>query len=252
MLNNPQDVIEFKEYQSAGGLQKPFSYEEANKAIALAETVNNAFIASVDNDLDYVADGIQELPEIITALGGEAGEAGAASMALKTYLDLSANPTDLEQVSIGVDIICKLAGTANDKPALSITPITDPTAITSLVNKLTLVDAQTATITDLMAKINEAITPPPAPIPPAKTPTLPPPPLPDDLKTQAMALIDVLKPLKGSVITMATTVDDLAKNATVEREKAIKAFNDAIAFTLLKGQKSKPSVSAAANELYPA
>lgn len=248
MLNNPQEIEAFKDYQAAGGLQKPASYHMAIAIVPLAEQAKNQLSGAVNSELNYNADGISELPEALLTLSGEADEALSSANAMITYLGLAANPTDIEQVAIGVGIIRKLAGTDNDDPAPSILPVTNADDITALKANLVTLHSSAADAITLMGKINTAITPTPA-IPPA--PTLPTPPLPNDLKQQALAMITTIKPLLGTVSAKALAVSKLVSLATIERQAAIVAFNDCIAFTMLNGQKTKPSVSDAANAIYP-
>lgn len=248
MLNNPQEIEDFKKFQSAGGLQQPPSYHVAIATVPLAEQAKNQLAGAVNSELDYNADGISELPEALLTLSSEADEALSSANAMITYLGLAANPTDIEQVAIGVGIIRKLAGTDLDAPAPSMLPITNADDITALKANLVTLNGASADAITLMDKINTAITPAPA-IPPA--PVLPAPPLSDDLKQKALDMITALKPLLGTVSAKAQAASKLVSLATTERQAAITAFNDCIAFTMLNGQKSKPSVSDAANAIYP-
>lgn len=248
MLNNPQEVKEFKDYQAAGGLQQPPGYHKAIATVPLAEQVKSQLSGAVSSDVDYNADGINDLPAIMLTLSNESGEALIAANAMITYLDIAANTTDIEQVAIGVGIVRKLAGVEDKEPAPSIIPITNADDITALHAGIVAMHSNVADAVALMDQINTALTPAPA-IPPA--PALPAPPLPDKLKQQALAMIATLEPMTGSITSKAVIVMELTEEATSERLAAIDAFNDCIAFTMLNGQKSKPSVSGAANAMYP-
>lgn len=248
MLNTPQDILDFKEYQNAGGLQQPASYHSAIATIPLSEQAKSQLSGAVNNAIDYDSDGINELPSTMTTLSNEADEALVAANAMVTYLSVAANPTDIEQVAIGVGIVRKLAGIDDNTPAPSILPITNSSKIIALHTAIANLHINIPDAVALMSKINTALTPAPA-IPPALP--VPVPPLTDGLKQQALSMIITLKPFLGSITSRAINVGDMVGVATTERDVAITAFNDCIAFTMLSGQKQKPSVSDAANALYP-
>lgn len=208
MLDTPEQIDQFNQFQDAGGCQLPASHPIAIKLQSDAPALSAAFLATIDAELDYTADGIQDLPAVITTLANECDKVSPAAKAWTDYIDLAAKPDDLMQVSIGVDVMCKVANKPNDKPAASTIPITDGTAVTTLKNAVATISGKQAGIQSLMSQINAAITPPVAPSGPGAGggATLPPPPLPDDLKDQAMAMIADLEPLKGSVTATSNTV----------------------------------------------
>lgn len=247
MLDNPKQIADFGKYQAAGGFKRPDSYETATSNMTAAQSHSEALKAAVDPELDYNKDGIQELPQLITQLAGECDAVTPASTAWNEYLDMAATPDDLMQVAIGVDVLCKMAGQPNDKPAASIRPITHGQAVTDNKGAIDQVSAKRPGIVALMAKINVAITPSTGPM----GGTLPPPPLPADLKQQAMAMIAELRPLRGKVQATSTIVSDQANAAKVERAKALKAFSEAVSFTILDNNRENPPIKDAINEIYP-
>ena len=248
MLNSSQEIKDFKGYQAAGGLQKSPSYHLAIATIPLSEQIKAQLLDAVNSDLNYNADGINGLPEAMLALSNEAADALVAAKSMVSYLDIAAVPTDIEQVAIGVEIIRKLGGTENKEPAPSLLPITDSSKITALKTSLTTLQSHVPNAVALMIKINSAITPIPS-IPPA--PQLPAPQLSKELKQQALAMISILNPLVGTIKNKAAPCLALIDNAIDERRLAVIAFNDCIAFTMLNGQKNKPTVSGAAEAIYP-
>lgn len=248
MLNNEQEIIDFKEYKNLGGLQKPLNYTIAKNIISLSEEIKNNITASINNDLNYNSDGIQELPIVLKSISAKLEQAIQSSKSLIDYLDLAATPTDIEQVAIGVNIIRKLNNVDDLEPAPSMLPITEKTVINGLKDSLSNNSNVIKTATDLMIQINTAITPLP-PVPPATT--SPQNPLPSDLKSKALSMVNTIKPVERDISEKVNLIIDLVSSAKNERDKAIIEFKSCIEFTLLNSQKNKPSVSGAATAIYP-
>lgn len=253
MLNNQDEIDRFKDFQNAGGTKDP------EAALVSADIINNAslvveMLANAINDaLDYEADGIQELPEQIRQISTDAQSASAAAKTYRDYVAMLCDPSSLEQIAIGSDIVCKLAGIPSDKPSLAIAPITTVEAVSHLSAQVLEIGAHTPDVKHLMTEINAAITPPPPPPPvEGQEPVVPPaPPLPEELKQQAMVMIESLKSFDGLVSNATTALVDFLNKSEQEKEKAVSAFYSCIQFTLLSNQKKNPIISDAVNNIYP-
>lgn len=256
MLDTPDQLASFGDYQAAGGFKKPGSYAVASSNKSTAQSLSESLKGSIDPELNYQKDGIQELPDLINRLAAECDAVTPASDAWTEYLDKAAKPDDLMQVSIGVDVLRKMSGAPEDEPAASTRPITDGQAVTNNKAAIAKVSAVKSAVLRLMANINTAITPPPAPTGSGTGGggaggTLPPPPLPADLKQQAMSMIDKLRPLRGQVQSTSNKVSSQASAASSERTKALKAFEDAVSFTIIDSNKKNPKISDAINAIAP-
>lgn len=251
MLDTPESIAGFGSYQSAGGFKMPSSYGLATNNQNAAQSLSAALMGSVDSELNYTKDGIQDLPATITTLAGECDTVPPACQAWKDYLDAAAKPDDLMQVSVGVDVLRKLASQPNDKPADSIKPITDGQPVDDNKQAIAQLERERAGVVSLMVQINAAITPPVSTGPTGEETTLPPPPLPDDLKQQALAMVKQLRPLVGTVKATSNTIASWASSASSERSKALKAFSDAVSFTILDGNKENPVIKDAINAINP-
>lgn len=255
MLNTPHEIEEFKQFQAAGGLKLPETRQIGAEVKSLSASVSAKLKASIDPGVDYERDGIKSLPDAITSLASEADKATSACAGWVSYIDIAAVPTDIEQVSIGVDILRKLAGEPNNSPVPSLLPITSKTEINELKAAMeSLIDKEPST-SSLMAQINEALQPIPGtpdPMEPnAPVEDLPPPPLPADLKQKAIAKANELKSLIQHIQGKVSVISSMVSSAHSERDEALKAFSDCIGFTLVSGQRDRLSVSDAANEIFP-
>lgn len=249
MLSTPESIDRFKIFHSKGGIKKPDSYMIAVANVQQSKDIHSTLFSTVDYRLDYSKDGIQELPSLIAALSHECVPAKLANESLINYIDMAATPSDLMQVAGGVDILLKLSNTNSDQPAASIGPIVDMSRVNECKTALDQLSILTESITALMSQINSAITPP-TPLPPP-APVLPAPALPENLKTQAIAMISRLSQIVGVIENTATNITEFSAAAAAQRIAALDAFNSAIDYTIIEANEKNNSIKDAIAAISP-
>lgn len=249
MLDTPEQIAAFIDYQSAGGLQKPVTFGLAFEAKNLSHDLCLALSTCVDESNDYAAVGVEPLVLEIDSLYSELSQATLVSDAMVSYLDIAATPSDLEIVAVGVRILDKIHG-ESPKPAPSIEPIINREPIDALLGAVQEMNAHKINIVDVMSKINAAMIPVTPPEKNAGGGGLVPP-LPPALIDEALALSETLSGFKGIIAGFATALKKSIDEAVTERDKAKLAFNDCVSFTMLNNQKNNPAINQAADSIYP-
>ncbi|CAH0543021.1 hypothetical protein [Vibrio marisflavi] len=123
MLNTPEDLEKFREFNAAGGLKQPETLTKGLELKSQANALDKQYSDCVITDVDYDSAGVGGLVDAINELVKETQDAENALDAWNGYIKLAADPTDLEQVAQGVDVRCKLNDVDNDQPCASIIPI---------------------------------------------------------------------------------------------------------------------------------
>ncbi|MCF7455660.1 hypothetical protein [Vibrio sp. A1-1] len=170
------------------------------------------------------------------------------------HLVLITDPTDLEQVSIGVNVKHKVDGTEDNVPAPSILPITSKEELKALEAVINGLSGRVDEAVSLMAQINGALTPPAPPTGGSGTgggATLPPPVLPPELANKADALNEVMAPLAGGVASSSKVIEAMIIASKEERTLALDYFTKAISFTICSNQTKKTSIKNATAEVFP-
>ncbi|WP_413113434.1 hypothetical protein [Thaumasiovibrio sp. DFM-14] len=241
MLDTPEEIEAFREYQGKGGYKKPLSQVYAQEANLIAGGLSAMLAASISGEVNY--EQVERLASLLVRLNGETDTAVDATAAFDSYIDLTAHPDDLTQVSIGVDVYYKLEGIDIDGPAASTVPIIDPSAPEALIEALEPIDNQYGTIEALMTLLNSALTPPDG-FP--GTPNLP-----DDLVREADSLADLLEPLESQTLLAANVVAAQAKAANEERVISLGYFESAVSFTIISNGADDPAIGDAIDAIYP-
>ncbi|UKA12877.1 hypothetical protein [Photobacterium damselae] len=243
MLNTPESIARFKEFTAAGGLKLPESYNLASEMEKRSKTLYEGLSNVLDPELDYDSAGIGPFITSVNALADGYLNLSDACQSWTSYLDKAAYPNDLIQVAIGVDVIRKLNDDTSDTPAPSIIPIIDSTVIEAGELALDSAEAITADVISLIEQINAAITPPPPPAPV--------PPLPEDLKEQALEMANQITPLQVDLNNKGKSISDTTSQADQDRAEALKAMTDAVNFTLCENGEKNSLISDAIAVIYP-
>ncbi|UTM60420.1 hypothetical protein L4174_023845 (plasmid) [Photobacterium sp. CCB-ST2H9] len=254
MLNTPELVEQFKNYIQSGGIQDPQSSHIAADNVETAGNLETRLKSALMVGIDYTADGIDQLPIQIEKLISETEKSQLANRSWRLYLNVAKDPSDLMNVSAGVKVLRQVQGLSEEeqnKPAPSIKPFSDTSLVVANREALQSIESEVPGIIDLMERVNSALTPITSSTGGAETTPAVQPPLSEELKTAAMAMIKKLSPLLGLVGESSASVQSAADNASVERENAIKAFNDAVNLTLIRITKDNPIIGEAVNKISP-
>lgn len=247
MLNNKDDIDNCKRFIAKGGVKLPASYHLSQKTSLSALTLANNLSKLLNDNIDYDIAGISDLTNEINLTSGYCHSISNECDKWNQYLIIAAIPSDLIQVSIGVDIYRKLNGIKTNDEAPSILPIVDHSTIETVntaIEKLALI---LPTITELMVKINIAITPQ------IQTPGViaPQPLLPPNIKTSAKSLLNSLTTISTSINESNSIINKIVSTAISDRESALSSLKSAIDYTLISGNTKNTLIKSAIHEINP-
>jgi hypothetical protein len=243
-----KQLEDFRQFNDAGGTSEAANLTQSKSLKSQASSTAALFDAATSEGADYEADGVDILTNKIDALTGELNQAVSALSANISYLELATNPTDMQQVSQGVQVKNKLNSVSEETLAPSFAPIVSKSELSELDTAIASVATKSSSISSLMDEINAVlvVTPSEPPAPPVM-----PDPLPPELIAQAASLASELEPLLGQVQQKAVVIQTMTANAITERTEAVALFNQAVSFVVCDGQMQSGITADAVGEIYP-
>ncbi|EGR0722455.1 hypothetical protein [Vibrio alginolyticus] len=249
MLDTQEQIEQFRQFLDVGGLKEAENLTRGKYLKVKCESLSEKLSGCVSEDIeDY--QGASKLVATLKGLNGSVSATVATLTQWNEHLVLITDPTDLEQVSIGVNIKHKVDGTEDNVPAPSILPITSKEELKALEAVINGLSGHVDAAVSLMAQINTALTPPTSGSESDNGATLPPPDLPPELESQANALNEIMAPLAGGVTSSSTVIDAMIIASKEERTLALGYFTKAISFTICSNQTKKTSIKDATAEVF--
>ncbi|EGR0171406.1 hypothetical protein FRN30_22170 [Vibrio alginolyticus] len=249
MLDTQEQTEQFRQFLDVGGFKEAENLTRGKSLKVKCESLSGKLSGCVSEDIeDY-----QGASQLVVTLKGLNDSVSATVTTLtqwNEHLVLITDPTDLEQVSIGVNIKHKVDGTEDNVPAPSILPITSKEELKALEAVINGLSGHVDAAVSLMAQINTALTPPTSGSESDNDATLPPPDLPPELESQANALNEIMAPLAGGVTSSSTVIDAMIIASKEERTLALGYFTKAISFTICSNQTKKTSIKDATAEVF--
>ncbi|EGQ8734735.1 hypothetical protein RGL42_004134 [Vibrio parahaemolyticus] len=252
MLDTQEQIEQFRQFLDVGGLQEAENLIRGKYLKVKCEILSEKLSGCVSEDIeDY--QGASQLVATLKGLNGSVSATVATLTQWNEHLVLITDPTDLEQVSIGVNVKHKVDGTEDNVPAPSILPITSKEELKALEAVINGLSGHVDEAVSLMAQINGALTPP-APLTGGSDSdsgaALPPPVLPPELANKADALNEVMAPLAGGVASSSKVIEAMIIASKVGRTLALDYFTKAISFTICSNQTKKTSIKDATEEVF--
>ncbi|EJL6722314.1 hypothetical protein NMS57_004644 [Vibrio alginolyticus] len=249
MLDTQEQTEQFRQFLDVGGLKEAENLTRGKSLKVKCESLSGKLSGCVSEDIeDY--QGASQLVVTLKGLNDSVSATVATLTQWNEHLVLITDPTDLEQVSIGVNIKHKVDGTEDNVPAPSILPITGKEELKALEAVINGLSGHVDAAVSLMAQINTALTPPTSGSESDNGATLPPPDLPPGLESQANALNEIMAPLAGGVTSSSTVIDAMIIASKEERTLALGYFTKAISFTICSNQTKKTSINDATAEVF--
>lgn len=249
MLDRQEQIEQFRQFLDVGGLKEAENLTRGKSLKVKCESLSGKLSGCVSEDIeDY--QGASQLVVTLKGLNDSVSATVATLTQWNEHLVLITDPTDLEQVSIGVNIKHKVDGTEDNVPAPSIFPITRKEELKALEAVINGLSGHVDAAVSLMAQINTALTPPTSGGESDNGATLPPPDLPPELESQANALNEIMLPLAGGVTSSSTVIDAMIIASKEERTLALGYFTKAISFTICSNQTKKTSIKDATAEVF--
>ncbi|EHA1100059.1 hypothetical protein RAL72_003419 [Vibrio alginolyticus] len=249
MLDTQEQIEQFRQFLDVGGLKEAENLTRGKSLKVKCESLSGKLSGCVSEDIeDY--QGASQLVVTLKDLNDSVSATVATLTQWNEHLVLITDPTDLEQVSIGVNIKHKIDGTEDNVPAPSILPITSKEELKALEAVINGLSGHVDAAVSLMAQINTALTPPTSGSESDNGATLPPPDLPPELESQANALNENMAPLAGGVTSSSTVIDAMIIASKEERTLALGYFTKAISFTICSNQTKKTSIKYATGEVF--
>ncbi|MEZ8713407.1 hypothetical protein AB6D65_18520 [Vibrio alginolyticus] len=249
MLDTQEKIEQFRQFLDLGGLKEAENLTRGKSLKVKCESLSGKLSGCVSEDIeDY--QGASQLVATLKGLNGSVSATVATLTQWNEHLVLITDPTDLEQVSIGVNVKHKVDGTEDNVPAPSILPITSKEELKALEAVINGLSGHVDAAVSLMAQINTALTPPTSGSESHNGATLPPPDLPPELESQANALNEIMAPLAGGVTSSSTVIDAMIIASKEERTLALGYFTKAISFTICSNQTKKTSIKDATEEVF--
>ncbi len=253
MLDTQEQIEQFRQFLDLGGLKEAENLTRGKSLKVKCESLSEKLSGCVSEDIeDY--QGASKLVATLKGLNGSVSATVATLTQWNEHLVLITDPTDLEQVSIGVNVKHKVDGTEDNVPAPSILPITSKEELKALEAVINGLSGHVDAAVSLMAQINGALTPPAPPTGGSGSDggaTLPPPVLPPELANKADALNEVMAPLAGGVASSSKVIEAMIIASREERTLALDYFTKAISFTICRNQTKKTSIKDATAEVFP-
>ncbi|EGQ7904702.1 hypothetical protein [Vibrio alginolyticus] len=249
MLDTQEQIEQFRQFLDVGGLKEAENLTRGKSLKVKCESLSGKLSGCVSEDIeDY--QGASQLVVTLKGLNDSVSATVATLTQWNEHLVLITDPTDLEQVSIGVNIKHKVDGTEDNVPAPSILPITSKEELKALEAVINGLSGHVDAAVSLMARINTALTPPTGGSESDNGATLPPPDLPPELESQANTLNEIMAPLAGGVTSSSTVIDAMIIASKEERTLALGYFTKAISFTICSNQTKKTSIKDATEEVF--
>ncbi|ENG5983582.1 hypothetical protein ABUV06_004458 [Vibrio alginolyticus] len=249
MLDTQEQTEQFRQFLDVGGLKEAENLTRGKSLKVKCESLSGKLSGCVSEDIeDY--QGASQLVVTLKSLNDSVSATVATLTQWNEHLVLITDPTDLEQVSIGVNIKHKVDGTEDNVPAPSILPITSKEELKALEAVINGLSGHVDAAVSLMAQINTALTPPTSGSESDNGATLPPPDLPPELESQANALNENMAPLAGGVTSSSTVIDAMIIASKEERTLALGYFTKAISFTICSNQTKRTSIKDATKEVF--
>ncbi|EGQ9764943.1 hypothetical protein FWP46_21150 [Vibrio alginolyticus] len=249
MLDTQEQIEQFRQFLDVGGLKEAENLARGKSLKVKCESLSGKLSGCVSEDIeDY--QGASQLVVTLKGLNDSVSATVATLTQWNEHLVLITDPTDLEQVSIGVNIKHKVDGTEDNVPAPSILPITSKEELKALEAVINGLSGHVDAAVSLMAQINTALTPSTSGSESDNGATLPPPDLPPELESQANALNEIMAPLAGGVTSSSTVIDAMIIASKEERTLALGYFTKAISFTICSNQTKKTSIKDATVEVF--
>lgn len=246
-------IDSFIAFQQAGGLSEAENLTRGLALLSLSSSLSASYMAMVEQEADYAADGIQRLPDAIKALSNELGYAASVLPGWNEFITLANEPTDLEQVSQGAKVCRTVEGVPNDAPWPSILPITSKAELVALEVAINAVKAHINAVQALMTEINASVWPDEVVIvgpDGTETSERNPVPLTSQQKQACLSLADTLEPEVGKVQAAAAIIDGMVKDATSSRATALDWFQKAVTFTIASNQVDRADIGPATREVF--
>ncbi|HHX8568409.1 TPA: hypothetical protein ACVO0S_001616 [Vibrio alginolyticus] len=249
MLDRQEQIEQFRQFLDVGGLKEAENLTRGKSLKVKCESLSGKLSGCVSEDIeDY--QGASQLVVTLKGLNDSVSATVATLTQWNEHLVLITDPTDLEQVSIGVNIKHKVDGTEDNVPAPSILPITSKEELKALEAVINDLSGHVDAAVSLMAQINTALTSPTSGSESDNGATLPPPDLPPELESQANALNEIMAPLAGGVTSSSAVIDTMIIASKQERTLALGYFTKAISFTICSNQTKKTSIKDATAEVF--
>ncbi|MCS0046794.1 hypothetical protein [Vibrio antiquarius] len=248
MLDTQEQTEQFRQFLDVGGLKEAENLTRGKSLKVKCESLSGKLSGCVSEDIeDY--QGASQLVATLKGLNGSVSATVATLTQWNEHLVLITDPTDLEQVSIGVNVKHKVDGTEDNVPAPSILPITSKEELKALEAVINGLSGHVDAAVSLMAQINGALTPAAPPTGGSDSdsgaPVLPP-----ELANKADALNEVMAPLAGGVASSSKVIEAMIIASKEERTLALDYFTKAISFTICSNQTKKTSIKDATAEVF--
>ncbi|MBT0119380.1 hypothetical protein [Vibrio alginolyticus] len=246
-------IDSFIAFQQAGGLSKAENLTKGVALLSLSGTLSASYAATVEQEADYTADGVQRLPEAIQALSSELCYAASVLPGWNGFISLASEPTDLEQVSQGAKVYRIVEGVPNDTLWPSVLPITSKAELLALEVAINAVKTHINAVQALMTEINASVWPDEIVVvgpDGCETSERNPVPLTSQQKQACLSLADTLELEVGKVQAAAAVIDGMVKDATSSRATALDWFQKAVTFTIASNQVDRADIGPATREVF--
>ncbi|HHY0551841.1 TPA: hypothetical protein ACVU5P_004160 [Vibrio parahaemolyticus] len=236
MLDTEDDILGFKQFVAAGGIQPPQTLLIGRDALARSQALLDDLVSVIVDENDYTQ--VQAFFDAVNNTHSVVQQTAAIVSEWNTYLEDTAIPEGLSIPSQGHDILCKLNDVDNDAPAPFTVPILQSSEILALQTAIIALEPVSASSVALMNEINDALLLTPSSIP-------------SDLiansESQALELNDITDDVNSS----SSLVSDALSLASQNKVEATEAYYQAIAYTIANSQLSDPAIKDAVSEIYP-
>ncbi|EGQ7810289.1 hypothetical protein I6Y99_004330 [Vibrio parahaemolyticus] len=236
MLDTDEDILNFKQFVEAGGIQSPSTLLVGQDIAVRAQAISDSLSPVVLDENDY-----SQVSVFITAVNNAITVSdGVTSIVSEwnTYLEETAIPEGLSIPAQGHDIQCKLDGVENDSPAPFTVPILQDTEILALQNQISSVEPTVSDVVTLMGEINDSLL--------LATGTIP-----SDLVAESESLATTLSSAVNTLSVSSLAVNDVLSAAETNKSNATEVYYQAIGFTIANSQLSDPAIKDAVSEIYP-
>ncbi|PMS91980.1 hypothetical protein [Vibrio parahaemolyticus] len=236
MLDTDEDILNFKQFVEAGGIQSPSTLLVGQDIAVRAQAISDSLSPVVLDENDY-----SQVSVFITAVNNAMTVSDNVTIIVSgwnIYLEETAIPEGLSIPAQGHDIQCKLDGVENDSPAPFTVPILQDTEILALQNKISNVEPIVSDVVTLMGEINDSLL--------LATGTIP-----SDLVAESESLATTLSSAVNALSVSSSAVNDVLSAAETNKSNATEVYYQAIGFTIANSQLSDPAIKDAVSEIYP-
>ncbi|HBN6266235.1 TPA: hypothetical protein L3N15_004217 [Vibrio parahaemolyticus] len=236
MLDTDEDILNFKQFVEAGGIQPPQTLLIGKDIVNRAQGISDSLSSVVLDENDY-----SQVNTFIVAVNNAIAVSDNVTNIVSgwnAYLEETAIPEGLSIPAQGHDIQCKLDGIENDSPAPFTVPILQDTEILELQNQISNVEPIVSDVVILLGEINDSLL--------LATGTIP-----SDLVAESESLATTLNNAVNTLSVSSSAVNNVLSAAETNKSNATEVYYQAIGFTIANSQLSDPAIKDAVSEIYP-